>query len=119
LGVGSGLFAEEYRRADEIRIIVSQPVEGSHKAVQIISLRHLDGRIRSGASALCRLLERLLNAGAPTIAQGEARIPRAVGIEPLPCHAYPHDHGIVVPADGLQCVGLTAAHDRGVGQEPG
>lgn len=51
--------------------------------------------------------------------QGEARIPRAIGIEPLPCHADPHDHGIVVPADGLQCVGLAAAHDRGVRQKPG
>jgi len=104
LRVGNGLFAEEYRRPYEIRIIASQSVERSHKAVKIISFRHLDGHVSSGASALCGLLDRLLNSGAPTVMQGEARLPRAIGIEVLPCHADPHDHGIVVPADGLQCV---------------
>lgn len=38
---------------------------------------------------------------------------------PFPCHADPRDHSVVGPTDGLQCADLTAAHDCGVGQEPG
>jgi hypothetical protein len=117
LRVGNGLLTEEYRRRYEMRIIVSQSVEHSHKAVKITSLRHVDGHVSSGASALCRLPKRLLGSKAPTIMQGEARIPWTIGIEPLPCHADPHDHGIVIPADGLQGIGMTATHERRVKQE--